>query len=100
MTIGLDEAAEMAPIATEIGEFRAHYAGFFDPGFGVAEAGGAGSRAVLEVRGRDVPFMLEHGQPIARLVFETMQSPPQEAYGQVASNYQAQGLKLSKFFSG
>lgn len=99
VAIHLDEAAEMAPIATEIGEFRAHYAGFFDPGFGVAEAGGSGSRAVLEVRGRDVPFMLEHGQPIARLVFERMQAPPRVAYGQVASNYQAQGLKLSKFFS-
>lgn len=96
--IGRSEAAEMAPIATEIGEFRAHYAGFFDPGFGTAEAGGVGSRAVLEVRGRDVPFILEHGQPIARLVYEPMLDAPNTAYGQVASNYQAQGLKLSKFF--
>lgn len=99
VSIGLEEAAEMAPIATEIGEFRAHYAGFFDPGFGIAEVGGAGSRAVLEVRGRDVPFILEHGQPIARLVYEAMQARPEAAYGAVASNYQAQGLKLSKFFS-
>ena len=98
VSIPLDEAAEMAPIAPEIGEFRAHYAGFFDPGFGVSEAGGTGSRAVLEVRGRDVPFILEHGQPIARLVHEPMLETPAEAYGQVASNYQAQGLKLSKFF--
>ena len=96
--IGLDQAAEMAPIATEIGEFRAHYAGFFDPGFGVAEAGGTGSRAVLEVRGRDVPFILEHGQAIARLVYEPMQERPTTAYGMLASNYQAQSLKLSKFF--
>ncbi len=99
VSIGLDEAAEMAPIAPEIGEFRAHYAGFFDPGFGVAEAGGQGARAVLEVRGRDVPFILEHGQPIAKLVYESMQSRPQSAYGAIASNYQAQGLKLSKFFT-
>ncbi|WP_300527310.1 2'-deoxycytidine 5'-triphosphate deaminase [Maricaulis sp.] len=99
VSIGLNEAAEMAPIATEIGEFRAHYAGFFDPGFGVSETGGSGSRAVLEVRGRDVPFILEHGQPIARLVYEPMRAPPSRAYGAVASNYQAQGLKLSKFFS-
>jgi dCTP deaminase len=97
--IGLDEAAEMAPIAPEIGEFRAHYAGFFDPGFGVDATGGQGSRAVLEVRGRDVPFILEHGQPIARLVYESMVTQPKAAYGAVASNYQAQGLKLSKFFT-
>ncbi|MHA6287319.1 2'-deoxycytidine 5'-triphosphate deaminase [Maricaulis sp. CAU 1757] len=96
--IGHDEAAEMAPIAPEIGEFRAHYAGFFDPGFGVEDAGGAGSRAVLEVRGRDVPFILEHGQPIAKLVYEPMLEAPTTAYGLLASNYQAQGLKLSKFF--
>lgn len=89
----------MAPIATEIGEFRAHYAGFFDPGFGTTEAGGTGARAVLEVRGRDVPFLLEHGQPIARLVYEPMLDVPHTVYGQVASNYQAQGLKLSKFFA-
>ena len=97
--IGLDEAAEMAPIATEIGEFRAHYAGFFDPGFGVAETGGTGGRAVLEVRGRDVPFILEHGQSAAKLIYEPMLARPDAAYGEVASNYQAQGLKLSKFFT-
>ena len=103
VSIGRNEAAEMAPIATEIGEFRAHYAGFFDPGFGIAEADGTGARAVLEVRGRDVPFIVEHGQPIARLVYEPMCEPPVAAYGQLASglpsNYQAQGLKLSKFFA-
>ncbi len=96
--IPMDQAAEMAPIATEIGEFRAHYAGFFDPGFGVGAAGGAGSRAVLEVRGRDVPFLLRHGQPVAKLVFEPMQSNPETLYGQNGSHYQAQGLRLSKHF--
>lgn len=96
--VPLNEAAEMAPIAPEIGEFRAHYAGFFDPGFGIAEAGGHGSRAVLEVRGRDVPFILEHGQPVAKLVYEPMAGPVSQAYGQSGSNYQAQGLKLAKHF--
>jgi len=95
VTIPADEAAEMAPIATEIGEFRAHYAGFFDPGFGM---GGDGSKAVLEVRGRDVPFMLRHGQPVAKLVFEPMQSTPKVLYGQNGSNYQGQALRLSKHF--
>jgi len=94
-----DQAAEMAPIAPEIGEFRAHYAGFFDPGFGVAAAGGAGSRAVLEVRGRDVPFLLRHGQPVAKLVFEPMAEKPDQLYGAKGSNYQAQGLRLSKHFT-
>jgi dCTP deaminase len=91
-------AAEMAPIAPEIGEFRAHYAGFFDPGFGVAKAGGSGSRAVLEVRGRDVPFILRHGQPVAKLVFEPMCDVPDQLYGSGGSHYQAQGLRLSKHF--
>ena len=98
--IPVTEAAEMAPIDTEIGEFRAHYAGFFDPGFGVAEAGGSGSRAVLEVRGRDVPFLLSHGQPVAHLVFEALAEQPTELYGANGSSYQAQGLRLSKHFSG
>jgi dCTP deaminase len=99
VVVDVTEAAEMAPIATEIGEFRAHYAGFFDPGFGLEAAGGAGGRAVLEVRGRDVPFILEHGQPVARLVYEPMLGEPEAAYGTIASNYQAQGLKLSKYFT-
>lgn len=98
VSVPLDQAAEMAPIAPEIGEFRAHYAGFFDPGFGVDAAGGAGSRAVLEVRGRDVPFILDHGQAVARLVYEPMAGAVETPYGAVGSNYQAQGLKLSKHF--
>ena len=99
VSIPENQAAEMAPIAPEIGEFRAHYAGFFDPGFGVAVAGGAGSRAVLEVRGRDVPFLLRHGQPVARLIFEPMSASPDQLYGAKGSNYQAQGLRLSKHFT-
>jgi len=90
-----DLAAEMAAIAPELGEFRAHYAGFFDPGFGTNESG---SRAVLEVRSRDVPFILQHGQAVARLVFEPMQARPDKVYGGRNSNYQGQGLRLSKHF--
>jgi len=91
-----EKAAEMAPIAPELGEFRAHYAGFFDPGFGTNQGG---SRAVLEVRSRDVPFVLEHGQPVAKLVYEPMSSKPNALYGGKTSNYQGQGLKLSKHFA-
>jgi len=98
-SVAPEEAAEMSAIATEIGEFRAHYAGFFDPGFGWDAAGGAGARAVLEVRGRDVPFMLEHAQPAARLVYEALEAPAETLYGAAGSHYQAQGLKLSKHFS-
>ncbi len=65
-------AAEMVPFDPLVGEFRVHYAGFFDPGFGYAGAGGNGSRAVLEVRSREVPFILEHGQIVGRLVYEKM----------------------------
>ncbi|KMO15716.1 2'-deoxycytidine 5'-triphosphate deaminase [Methylobacterium platani] len=94
-----DFAAEMVPFDPLVGEFRVHYAGFFDPGFGHAEAGGSGARAVLEVRSRDVPFMLEDGQIVGRLVYERMARRPAALYGSAAgSNYQAQGLKLSKHF--
>lgn len=92
-------AAEMVPYNTLVGEFRVHYAGFFDPGFGAATAGGTGSRAVLEVRSHDVPFILEHGQVIGRLLYERLTDMPTELYGQgIGSNYQSQGLKLSKHF--
>jgi dCTP deaminase len=92
-------AAEMTPYDPLVGEFRVHYAGFFDPGFGNASAGGKGSRAVLEVRSHEVPFILEHGQIVGRLVYERMAGAPAELYGSgLSSNYQAQGLKLSKHF--
>jgi len=94
-------AAEMVPFDPLVGEFRVHYAGFFDPGFGHFSAGGRGSRAVLEVRSREVPFILEHGQIIGWLLFENMLSRPSRLYGQdLNSNYQAQNLKLSKHFTG
>lgn len=92
-------AAEMVPFDPLVGEFRVHYAGFFDPGFGYAGAGGKGARAVLEVRSREVPFILEHGQIVGRLVYEKMLAKPEKLYGQgIGSNYQAQSLKLSKHF--
>jgi dCTP deaminase len=94
-----DFAAEMVPFDPLVGEFRVHYAGFFDPGFGYAGAGGLGARAVLEVRSREVPFILEHGQIVGRLVYENMLARPDRLYGSgIGSNYQAQGLKLSKHF--
>ena len=94
-----DYAAEMVPFDPLVGEFRVHYAGFFDPGFGYEGAGGRGARAVLEVRSREVPFILEHGQIVGRLVYERMLTRPNRLYGMgIGSNYQAQGLKLSKHF--
>ncbi|GGA62796.1 2'-deoxycytidine 5'-triphosphate deaminase [Pelagibacterium lentulum] len=94
-----DYAAEMVPFDPLVGEFRVHYAGFFDPGFGHTAAGGTGSRAVLEVRSREVPFLLGHGQTIGRLVYEKMAERPDTLYGSaMGSNYQAQSLKLSKHF--
>ena len=94
-----DYAAEMTPFDPLVGEFRVHYAGFFDPGFGHFASGGSGARAVLEVRSHDVPFILEDGQVVGRLVYERMCERPNMLYGQdLKSNYQAQGLKLSKHF--
>lgn len=99
VTIPPDTAAEMAPFLAVVGEFRVHYAGFFDPGFGHASAGGSGSRGVLEVRCHEAPFVLEHGQVVGRLVYERMLEIPKKIYGAgIASNYQGQGLKLSKHF--
>jgi len=95
-----DYAAEMVPFDPLVGEFRVHYAGFFDPGFGYEKGQPPAARGVLEVRSREVPFILEHGQIIGRLVFERLTDPPPEVYGQgIGSNYQRQGLKLSKHFA-
>ena len=93
-------AAEMRAYDTRVGEFRAHYAGFFDPGFGVGVAGASPTRAVLEVRSHDVPFLIEQGQTVCRLVYEPMAASPSFLYGVEGSgsNYQSQGLKLAKHF--
>ena len=100
VSIPADHAAEMSPYLALVGEFRVHYAGFFDPGFGIG-AEGAGARGVLEVRCHEAPFALEHGQVVGRLVYERMAEAPQRLYGaDMASNYQGQGLKLAKQFRG
>jgi dCTP deaminase len=91
-------AAEMIAFDTLVGEFRVHYAGFFDPGFGEPGAGGEGSRAVLEVRSYEVPFVLEHGQVVGRLAYERLTEMPDQLYGATNSSYQGQGIKLSKHF--
>ncbi|TQS72438.1 2'-deoxycytidine 5'-triphosphate deaminase [Rhodobacteraceae bacterium] len=99
VTIPPDYAAEMAPYLAMVGEFRVHYAGFFDPGFGHGTTGGFGSRGVLEVRCHEAPFVLEHGQIVGRLVYERMAGRPARLYGaDLKSNYQGQGLKLGKHF--
>ncbi|MGH8221752.1 MAG: 2'-deoxycytidine 5'-triphosphate deaminase [Woeseiaceae bacterium] len=96
-----DYAAEMMPYDTRAGEFRVHYAGFFDPGFGwdLKTQRAGGSRGVLEVRSHEVPFLLEHGQTVGWLRYERMAARPDMLYGDgLRSNYQGQGLKLAKQF--
>ncbi len=92
-------AAEMVPYDPSVGEFRIHYAGFFDPGFGYGSDDVKGTRAVLEVRSHEVPFLLEDGQEVGSLIFERLMAVPDKLYGQgIGSNYQRQGLALSKQF--
>jgi len=98
ITVPPDHAAEMRPYDTRVGEFRVHYAGFFDPGFGYSEAG-TGSRAVLEIRSFEVPFALRDGQLVGRLVYEQLTAVPDKLYGAgIGSSYQRQGLALAKQF--
>ncbi|MEE2721393.1 MAG: 2'-deoxycytidine 5'-triphosphate deaminase [Pseudomonadota bacterium] len=100
VTVPPDYAAEMVAYDTLVGEFRVHYAGFFDPGFGWDPKNVAvGSRGVLEVRSHDVPFLLEHEQVIGRLRYERLTARPEKIYGSgIGSHYQGQGLKLAKQF--
>ena len=99
VSIPPDRAAEMVAYDTLVGEFRAHYAGFFDPGFGYNRAGGKGARAVLEVRSHDVPFVMVDGQTVGRLLFEPLTERPRRLYGRRSgSSYQRQGLALAKQF--
>ena len=94
-----DLAGEMVAYDPAVGEFRIHYAGFFDPGFGYGLDQGKGTRAVLEVRSHEVPFVIEDGQLVGRLVFERLTDVPHKIYGVgIGSSYQAQGLSLSKQF--
>jgi dCTP deaminase len=99
VTVPPDHAAEMRPYDERVGEFRVHYAGFFDPGFGFAGTGGSGSRAVLEIRSFEVPFALRDGQLVARLAYERLTAVPDKLYGAgIGSSYQRQGLQLAKHF--
>jgi dCTP deaminase len=99
ITVPSDHAAEMLAYDTSVGEFRVHYAGFFDPGFGDAEVGAEGTRAVLEVRSHEVPFMIDAGQAVGRLIYERLTARPEILYGAgIGSSYQRQGLTLSKHF--
>jgi dCTP deaminase len=94
-----DWAAEMVSMDQDIGEFRIHYAGFFDPGFGYGAGDVRGTRAVLEVRAHEVPFLIEHGQTMGRLMYIPLRSRPDKIYGSgIGSSYQRQGLALSKHF--
>ena len=93
-----DCAAEMVPFDPSVGEFRIHYAGFFDPGFGYGESD-KGTRVVLEVRAHEVPFVIEHGQVVGRVVYSRLLDVPEKIYGaSIGSSYQRQGLALSKQF--
>jgi dCTP deaminase len=95
-----DHAAEMVPYDPAMGEFRVHYAGFFDPGFGYgAEGEVGGTRAVLEVRAYEMPVLLEHDQLVGRLLYYRMADRPETVYGlKIGSSYQQQGLSLAKQF--
>jgi dCTP deaminase len=99
VSIPPDWAAEMVSMDQDIGEFRIHYAGFFDPGFGYGSGDVKGTRAVLEVRAHEVPFLIEHGQIMGRLIYIPLRSRPDKIYGtDIGSSYQKQGLALSKHF--
>lgn len=100
MRIPPDLAAELVAYDPSIGEFRIHYAGFFDPGFGYSiDNNIEGTQAVLEVRSHEVPFLLRDGQHVGRFIYERMLAPPKKVYGsEIGSSYQGQGLKLSKQF--
>ena len=99
VTVPPDHAAEMVAYDTLVGEFRVHYAGFFDPGFGFSADGATGTRAVLEVRSHEVPFYVEDGQVVGRLIYERLTDRPDKLYGPgIGSSYQTQVLALSKQF--
>jgi dCTP deaminase len=98
VNVPINQAAEMIAYDTLVGEFRVHYAGFFDPGFGCSETGGTGTKAVLEVRSHDVPFLVEDGQVVGRLAYEPLAEVPDILYGAQVGSYQRQHLALAKQF--
>lgn len=97
--VPVDYAADMVAYDPSVGEFRIHYAGFFDPGFGYGKNEIKGTRAVLEVRSHEVPFLFNDGQVVGRLIYEKLLDLPEKIYGvNIGSSYQSQGLSLSKQF--
>jgi dCTP deaminase len=98
LSIPPDLCAELVAFDATKGELRTHYAGFIDSGFGWSAQGGSGARLVLEIRTHDVPFLLEHGQPLFRVEFMRNEARPDVLYGETGSNYQGQALKLAKQF--
>lgn len=100
VTVPPGYSAELMAYDTRVGELRLHYAGFFDPGWGMVNGVSEGTRAVLEVRAHDVPCVLRHGQRLGRFVYEHLAAEPEAMYGQeIGSNYSGQGLKLAKYFT-
>jgi dCTP deaminase len=99
VAIPYDLAGDMVAYDTLVGEFRVHYAGFFDPGFGWSDEGATGARIVLEVRSHEVPFIVQHGQIVGRVELERLTQPTDAPYGAgIGSSYQGQGLALGKQF--
>ena len=99
VVVEADQSAEMMPFDASVGEFRIHYAGFFDPGFGCHVSGSPGTIAVLEVRAHDVPFVLQHGQVVGRIIYNRLMAKPDHLYGHgIGSHYHDQGIALSKQF--
>jgi dCTP deaminase len=100
VSVPLHRAAEMVAHDPSMGEFRVHYAGFFDPGFGYGTKGEIpGTKAVLEVRAYEVPIVLEDEDVVGRLHYYPMAAIPEKVYGSsIGSSYQQQGLALSKQF--
>ena len=100
VVVPADLACEMVPFDPTAGEFRAHYAGFFDPGWGVFGSDHRGAPAVLEVRPHQDDLILRHGQPICAMAYETLQKPCSRLYGACGNNYATQeGPRLSKHFA-
>ena len=99
-TLPSNLACEMVPYDPAAGEFRAHYAGFFDPGWGIVNGQRQGARAVLEVRPHEDDLILRHGQPICAMAYERLTQPSKQLYGSVSNNYAGQdGPRLSKHFA-
>jgi dCTP deaminase len=99
VAVPVDHAADMVAYDTAVGEFRVHYAGFFDPGFGFGAAGSEGTTIVLEVRSHEVPFLIEHGQIVGRVLYERLTEPTDRPYGTgIGSSYYRQALTLAKQF--